>query len=138
MDAGQLRAYLRQRGLPVLAVKMPSGDRATWIVEFAPEATAEDRAAAAGLIAAIDDGAAPVPQQISRFQAMAVLHNLGRLEEIDAALRDVRIDPLVTLGWDEAPFFARDSVLLRTVARLLGFTDTQLDDFFRAAAQLRP
>lgn len=49
--AGYLDQALRAAGIPIISVKVGSpGDRTKWVVQFAPEATAQQRTAAQTLL----------------------------------------------------------------------------------------
>jgi len=52
--ASILDAALRAAGIPIVGVSVPTTDRATWVVEFDPSATAQQQADAAGIVAALD------------------------------------------------------------------------------------
>lgn len=50
--ANDVEAVLRAAGVPLIGVSVPSDDKATWRVDFAPDATQAQRDQAAALIAA--------------------------------------------------------------------------------------
>lgn len=52
ITAGEIEDVLRTAGIPIFTVSVPSDDKATWRVEFAPEATQAHRDQAAAIIAA--------------------------------------------------------------------------------------
>lgn len=60
MDAGTVFKYLRGLDLPVLGISLLSSDRATWRVDYEPDATAEQRVATVAAIAAYDPESAEV------------------------------------------------------------------------------
>ena len=70
-----------------------------------------------------------VPQTITRFQALAVLHNAGLLAQAQAAVT-ASTDPLVGLAWNNAQSFERNSPMLASLAATLNITATQLDNLF--------
>jgi hypothetical protein len=71
---------------------------------------------------------------VSRFQAKAALLQAGLLDQVNAALTEA--DPVAQLAWAEAVEFRRTSPTILGLAATIGLTDEQLDDLFRAAAQL--
>jgi hypothetical protein len=75
----------------------------------------------------------PVPQTITRFQALAALHNAGLLTQVQAAVT-ASTDPLVGLAWNNAQAFDRNSTMLASLATALNITQTQLDNLFIAGA----
>lgn len=77
---------------------------------------------------------APVPQVVSRFQALAALHLAGLRPGVEAAI--AQADPLAQLAWNEALEFRRTSPTLLALTSALGWTDEQLDDLFRTAATI--
>ncbi len=74
----------------------------------------------------------PVPEQVSRFQAMAALSAAGLLASAEAAVTTA--GGLTLLAWDEALYFRRDSAVIAAMAAALELTTEQVDDLFRAAA----
>jgi hypothetical protein len=76
-----------------------------------------------------------VPQQVTRFQALASLQLAGLLTNAQAAVA-AATDPMVALAWNNAQTFDRSSPTMAGLAVALGLTDSQVDDLFRAAAQI--
>lgn len=76
---------------------------------------------------------APVPPAVSAFQARAVLHRNGLLEQVEAIIAASE-DQEAKLAWAHAVEFIRTGPLLNGVAAQLGLTSAQIDDLFRAAA----
>jgi hypothetical protein len=72
--------------------------------------------------------------KVSRFQARAALHNAGLLDEVQALMDDPATDMLSRLAWQDSETFSRLSTTVLTISASLGYTDTQLDDLFIAAA----
>ena len=72
--------------------------------------------------------------KVSRFQARASLHNAGLLDEVQALMDDPATDMLSRLAWQDSATFSRLSTTVLTISTDLGYTDTQLDDLFIAAA----
>lgn len=76
---------------------------------------------------------APVPRSVSAFQARAILHRGGLLEQLEAIIAASN-DQEAKLAWEYAVEFVRDGALLNGVAGQLGLSGAQIDDLFRAAA----
>lgn len=68
MLATLLDQALRTAGIPIVGVSIgQNSDRATWVVQFAPEATAAHRTDAAALVASVD--VAPAKQAAAQLEA---------------------------------------------------------------------
>lgn len=78
--------------------------------------------------------AAPVPQTVTRFQALAALHLAGYLPAVEAIMAAPETPILAKLAWDNALSFERSSPTLASLAAVLGLTSQDLDDLFTAAA----
>lgn len=76
----------------------------------------------------------PVPQTVTRFQALAALHLAGHLPSVEAIMAAPETPVLAKLAWDNALSFERSSPLLNGLAGTLGLTSQDLDDLFTAAA----
>lgn len=70
----------------------------------------------------------------SRFQAKAALLVADLMPQVEAAIADA--DDMTQLAWAEAVEFKRNSPTIVTLAAVLGLTDGQVDDLFRAAMQI--
>ena len=77
----------------------------------------------------------PVPPEIERLWALLALQGAGLYDAIEAAIESA--DLPTRLYYREAGLFRRDSAILIDFAHGLGLTDQQLDDLFRAAANLK-
>lgn len=77
-----------------------------------------------------------VPQQVTRFQALATLHNAGMLDQVEAMMAQPGTDKLTVLAWQNALDFKRTSSMVLDMAQALGLTDKQVDDLFIAASQI--
>lgn len=77
-----------------------------------------------------------VPRSVSRFEARAALHYAGLLESVEAYMAQPGVDVITRLAWADATDFERDSPMLASIAALLNLTEQQVDDLFRAAAQI--
>jgi hypothetical protein len=73
---------------------------------------------------------------VTPFQAKAALLDAGLLDDIEALIADPDADRKVVLAWTNAISFERLSPMVAGIAAALGWTDTQLDDLFDAAAQI--
>ena len=82
----------------------------------------------------IDRPPPPVPPVVSRVQAQAALLAAGRLAAVKAAM--AQASAFDKLAWEEAAEFRRSSPTLNNLAAALGMTPADLDDLFRAAAQI--
>jgi len=71
---------------------------------------------------------------VSRFQARAALHLGGLLDQAEAAVAEA--DPIAQIAWRDAQEWRRDSPTIAAIATALGLADEQIDDLFRAAAQI--
>ena len=70
----------------------------------------------------------------SRFQARAALHNAGLLVSVEAAV--AAADPFTQIAWADATEFRRESPTIAALAAAVGLTGEDIDDLFRAAAQI--
>lgn len=76
----------------------------------------------------------PVPEAVSRFQARAALLQAGLLSAVEDAV--AAADPMVQLAWAEAVEWRRQSPNIIALGAAIGLNEAQLDDLFRAAAQI--
>ena len=72
--------------------------------------------------------------RVSRFQARAALLAAGLLADVESAIADA--DPLTQLAWAEAVEWKRTSPTIAAIGATLDLTDAEIDDLFRAAAQI--
>lgn len=77
---------------------------------------------------------APIPQTVSRFQARAALLQAGKLAEAEAVVSQA--DVITQLAWAEATEWKRSSPAINTLAEAIGLTQDDIDDLFRAAAEI--
>ena len=99
------------------------------VVDLTPEEIAEIQAAAAAI-------PRYVPQQVTRYQALAALHLNGLLARVKAIMADPATDPLTVLAFDSAQTFKRYSPMVLNMAQALGLSDEQLDNLFVSASQI--
>lgn len=83
----------------------------------------------------------PVPQEVTNFQARALLMNMpgsaeGRslFDDVDDALR--ALGGVAFQAWEYGTVFPRQSQLIATMAAEFNLTEAQLDQMFIAAAQI--
>ena len=76
----------------------------------------------------------PVPEKVSRFQARAALYQAGLLAGVESFVASA--SPLIQIAWADAQEFQRTSPTINALATQLGWTEGQVDDLFRAAAQI--
>lgn len=75
-----------------------------------------------------------VPTSITPRQCRLLLLQQGLLASVEATIAQAPED--VRISWEYALEFRRNDPILLTFATALGLTDTALDQFFLAAAQL--
>lgn len=73
---------------------------------------------------------------VSRFQARAVLRQMGLREQVDAIMAAPDADPLALDAWQDAQEFRRLSPTIIALADKLNLSDGQVDDMFKQAAQI--
>ena len=72
--------------------------------------------------------------KVSRFQAMAALHNEGLLDEAVEVV--TQAGGLIKLAWDNAIEFRRNSPAILNLALALGLDEEELDALFIVAAEI--
>ncbi len=81
-----------------------------------------------------------VPDAVTNYQARTALINAGLFTKADAALRGadqtVAANQIALQAWDYANQFFRDQPIIAAMQAVLGLSDAQVDDLFRAAAQV--
>jgi hypothetical protein len=75
----------------------------------------------------------PIPQTVTRFQALAALSLGGYLPLIRTYIATLGEDDITRLAFENATEWERSSPTLATLAQMLNLTDTQVDDLFIAA-----
>lgn len=73
---------------------------------------------------------------ITQYQARAALNNAGLLSDVEALMADPTTDADIKLQWNHKPRIRRLHPATTSMASALGWSDTQLDDLFRAAMKL--
>ena len=74
-----------------------------------------------------------VPVEVSRFQARAALIQAGHMTAIQAYIDHPDTNALVKEAWQTVTTFRRQSLMIMTVALVLGLNDQDLDNLFIAA-----
>jgi hypothetical protein len=82
----------------------------------------------------------PVPDAVTNYQARTVLIEAGVFAKADAALRGadqtVAANQIALQAWDYANQFFRNQPIIAAMQAVLGLSDAQVDDLFRAAAKV--
>ena len=78
----------------------------------------------------------PIPQTVTRFQALAVLAAGGYLDIVRTYINTLDQNNVQRLAWENATDWERTSPTLNALATMLGLTDAQVDDLFVAASQV--
>lgn len=76
---------------------------------------------------------APVPEEVTRFQARAALHLSGLLSTVEAVMTNEQTPVLTRLAWVDALSFKRHSPAVVGMAQTFGWSDSEVDDLFRLA-----
>lgn len=74
-----------------------------------------------------------VPQEVSRFQGRAALIQAGHMAAIQAYIDAPTTDIMVKEAWANVTVFRRQSLMMLTVASVLGLSEEELDNLFIAA-----
>jgi hypothetical protein len=98
---------------------------------FRPEATAEDRAAAQGVIDAFDFEAPAVPQSVTPYQARLALNAAGLREAAEGAIAAAPQD--VRDAWEYALVIERSSPFIGEIGNALALSEQQIDALFISA-----
>lgn len=75
----------------------------------------------------------PIPQSVTRFQALAALSLGGYLPLIRTYIATLGEDDITRLAFENATEWERSSPTLAILAQMLNLTNTQVDDLFIAA-----
>ena len=105
--------------------------QSTLVRDCTPEEEAE--------IAARKNAPPPVPQSVTRRQALSALLLADKLDSVQPAIDaipDATQRGLMQIEWDESQTFERTRPALLQMAAALGMTDVELDQLFITAATL--
>lgn len=78
----------------------------------------------------------PIPQSVTRFQALAVLAAGGYLDTVRTYINTLDPNNVQRLAFENATDWERTSPTVNALAQMLGLSDAQVDDLFIAAAQV--
>ena len=78
----------------------------------------------------------PIPQTVTRFQALATLAAGGYLDTVHNYIDALPRSNIQRLAFENAGDWERASPTVNALAAMLGLTDTQVDELFVAAAQV--
>lgn len=78
----------------------------------------------------------PIPQTVTRFQALATLSAAGHLPTIRTYIATLGEDDITRLAFENATEWERTSLTVNALAAMLGLSDAQVDDLFVAASQV--
>ena len=73
---------------------------------------------------------------VSRFQARAVLRQMGLREQVETIMGNPETDPLAIDAWADATEFRRTSPTVAALATALDLGPAQIDELFEAAATI--
>ena len=79
---------------------------------------------------------APIPQSVTRFQALATLAAGGWLDVVHTYIDNLPRTNITRLAFENATDWERTSPTVNALAQMLGLSDAQVDDLFTAAAQV--
>lgn len=98
------------------------------------EMTADEEAAVLAEWAAAAAAPAPVPAAVTPLQMRRALRAAGLKAAVDTMV--AQMDEEAREAWEYSVTIPRDHPLIATAAQQLNMTGAQVDDLFRAAAQL--
>lgn len=81
----------------------------------------------------------PVPNEITMRQARLELLNIGKLNDVDAALASIPDDNqrlAAQIEWEYSAVVQRNAPLVQSLTPTLGLTEAEMDDLFRRAVLL--
>ncbi len=80
----------------------------------------------------------PVPAEVTMRQARLALLAAGLLDDVEAAIAgmDEPAKTAAQIEWEYSNALQRDNALVSVLGPALGLSSNQIDDLFRAAAQL--
>jgi hypothetical protein len=121
---------------PIVGVSVGKlADKATWRIDFAPEATAEQRTAAQAALQAFDPDAPAMPASVKMWQAKAALAAAGKLDAANAAVTGSNNQAII-LAWEYAPDLNRNTAAVAAIGQAIGLDAAALDALFIAASQI--
>lgn len=124
----QISAVCPIDGVSVGAVE----NKSTWSIQFRPEATEQEKAAADAVIDAFDLSAPIVPRSVTPYQARQALNAAGLRAAAEAAIASAPQE--IQDAWEYALTIERNSPFIAAVSGALGLSDQQIDALFVTAA----
>lgn len=79
--------------------------------------------------------ARPVPEEVTRYQAIAALVAMGAMAEGQSCPAPLQ-DQMMRLYWQHSPVFRRRAAAIRAIVTALGWSEGQGDAWFRQAGQI--
>ena len=79
----------------------------------------------------------PIPAVVSIFQACEALEQAGYLDAVEAYMASDQADAKDKRAWRTISEVRRSSPLMLKMAGLIGITEAQVDDLFRAAGKIQ-
>lgn len=76
----------------------------------------------------------PVPNSVTRFQAMAALELAGHLTDVETIMADAGTPIMAKLAWKNALEFFRDSPTVSEISSALSMTSDEIDQLFVTAS----
>lgn len=73
---------------------------------------------------------------VSRFQARAVLREMGLSDSVEAMIADAETPDLVKDAWADAQQFKRTSPTIEWMGNKLGLSDSDIDEMFESALMI--
>ena len=78
----------------------------------------------------------PIPQSVTRFQALAILAAGGYLDTVRTYINTLDQNNIQRLAWENATDWERTSPTLNALAAMLGLDAAEVDDLFIAASNI--
>ena len=75
-----------------------------------------------------------VPPIVTRFKARAAMAQAGYFTQVDDFMSALPKTDIRRMAWEDATEFDRTSTTLKSMAEMLGLTETDLDNLFILAA----
>jgi hypothetical protein len=73
---------------------------------------------------------------VTPFQGRVALSDANLLTQVEALIADPTVDANTKIAWEYAIEWKRNSPMITSLSTALNMTDTQVDDLFKAAAQI--
>lgn len=109
-------------------------DRSTWSIDYADDATDDQKEAAEALLQTWDPSTETAPDSVSARQFKLQLLAQGLLDQVEAWVGSQ--SRAVQVAYDNSGSFLRTEPMMTAGFAAMGFSPTQINDFFIAAAKL--